>query len=60
MNILQFQHIANSIYNLRTLRARFRIFKFKAVYRFLSNAMIFIEHDDNFDKSLLKFLASIR
>ena len=32
----------------------------QAIYIFLSNITIVIEHDDNFDKSSLKFLASIR
>ena len=36
----------------------FRILK--AIYIFLSNITIVNEHDDNFDKSSLKFLASIR
>ena len=35
----------------------FRILQ--AIYMFLSNITIVIEHDDNFDKSSLKFLASI-
>ena len=36
----------------------FRILQ--VIYIFASNITIFIEHDDSFDKSSLKFLASIR
>ena len=36
----------------------FRILQ--VIYIFQSNITIFMEHDDNFDKSSLKFLASIR
>ena len=49
------------VYLLLECKDTFYFFKIlQAIYMFLSNITIVIEHDDNFDKSSLKFLASIR
>ena len=49
------------VYLLLECKDTFNLFRIlQAIYIFLSNITIVIEHDDNFDKSSLKFLASIR
>ena len=49
------------VYLLLECKDTFKLFRIlQAIYIFLSNITIVIEHDDNFDKSSLKFLASIR
>ena len=49
------------VYLLLECKDTFYFFRIlQAIYIFLSNITIVIEHDDNFDKSSLKFLASIR
>ena len=49
------------VYLLLECKDTFNFFKIlQAKYIFLSNITIVIQHDDNFDKSSLKFLASIR
>ena len=49
------------VYLLLECKGTFNLFRIlQAIYIFLSNITIVIEHDDNFDKSSLKFLALIR
>ena len=50
-----------TVYLLLECKDAFYFFRIlQVIYFFPSNITIFIEHDDNFDKSSLKFLASIR
>ena len=49
------------VYLLLEYKDAFYFFRImQVIYIFPSNITIFMERDDNFDKSLLKFLASIR
>ena len=49
------------VYLLLECKDTFYFFRIlEVIYIFPSNITIVIEHDDNFDKSSLKFLASIR
>ena len=49
------------VYLLLECKDTFYFFRIlQVIYIFPSNITIVIEHDDNFDKSSLKFLASMR
>ena len=50
-----------TVYLLLECKDAFYFFRIlQVIYIFPSNITIFIEHDDNFDKSSLKFLAWVR